>query len=88
MLRRIAGKDPVDLKRLAVARAVTVQLSESNATLFLYLPVVVAFLSPARRVGWYAIPMGILAGAFIYASIRDFRRQGRFLEKTAHSDSR
>ncbi|CAA9277325.1 MAG: hypothetical protein AVDCRST_MAG83-3813 [uncultured Arthrobacter sp.] len=88
MLRQIAGKDPVDPRRLNVARAVAVQLRESNATMLLYLPVAVAFLSPARRVWWYAIPMGTLLSVFIYTLIRDFRRQGRFLEKTSHSDSR
>jgi hypothetical protein len=87
LLRQIAGKDPVDPKRLAVARAVVVQLRETNATVLLYLPVAVTFLGPARRAWWYAIPMGILLGVFFYTSIRDFRRQGRFLEKTAHHDS-
>ncbi|MBJ2122383.1 hypothetical protein I6N91_15490 [Arthrobacter sp. MSA 4-2] len=88
LLRQIAGKDPVDPKRLGVARAVAVQLRESNATILLYLPTAVTFFGPARRVWCYAIPMGIFLGVFVYLLIRDFRRQGRFLEETAHHDSR
>ncbi len=88
LLRQIAGKDPVDPKRLAVARAVAVQLRESNATLLLYLPIAVTFFGPARRVWWYAIPMGVFLCVCVYVLIRDFRRQGRFLEQTAHHDSR
>ncbi len=88
VLRQIAGKDPVDPRRLSVARAVAVQLRESNATMLLYLPTAVIYFGPARRGWWYALPVGIFVGAFIYTLIRDFRRQGRFLEKTAHFDSR
>lgn len=95
--RQIAGKAPIDPEHLAVTRAAAVQLRKGMATHFLVQPLLpcvfaaqaISFAS--RGDNLVAVLMAITVVGLLMAEgffIRDFRRAGRFLTRTAEQTTR
>lgn len=90
--RQIAGKAPIDPEHLAVTRAAAVQLRKGLATQLLLQPLMpLVFIPQAVNFAWdgenlaallmaTAVVGTVIADGFL---IRDFRRAGRFLTRTA-----
>jgi hypothetical protein len=90
--RQIAGKIPADRENLAVARGAAVQMRKGLATQLLFAPIYpLVFVPQALRYvtrgddpfGWFMlIAVGLLTIGIVFI-VRDFRRTGRFLTRTA-----
>jgi hypothetical protein len=79
--RQIAGKEPPDQEHLAVVRAAAVQMRKQTATALLIMPSYLYLLAIASEAGLWAVG-GVLLLAGMFLTVRDFRRQGRFLAET------
>lgn len=82
--RAINGKEPVPDKHLQVARAVAVQTRKGLATALLVAPMYSYTIGLALgQLNWfYLLLVALFAGTTIF-QVRDFRREGRFLQATS-----
>ncbi len=80
--RQITGREPPDQEHLTVVRAAAVQMRKQTATTLLIVPFYLAVIVGSSR-WWVAGAMAVVLLVMIFFLVCDFRRQGRFLRKTA-----
>ncbi|RJU02021.1 hypothetical protein D6T65_05225 [Arthrobacter frigidicola] len=79
--RQITGKEPADLEHLTVVRAAAVQVRKQTATNLLITPSFLSLLSTTDQ-WWFMAIGGTLLLTTLFLTVREFRRQGRFLQET------
>ncbi|WP_159801736.1 hypothetical protein [Arthrobacter zhaoguopingii] len=79
--RQIAGKEPPDQEHLTVVRAAAVQMRKRTGTFLLIMPSYL-FLVGSQNLWWMVAGVAIIMLTGMFLIVRDFRRQGRFLQQT------
>ncbi|MHA7167086.1 hypothetical protein ACX801_02855 [Arthrobacter bambusae] len=90
--RQVLGKTPVDSEHLVVSRGAAVQLRKNVALQLIWMSLLpLVFIPQAIRdsgfISWLTVAFVVVLVIGMMLVVRDFRRAGRFLDRTAEPDA-